>query len=161
MKYRRTLFTTLLGIFLLWSPPYASALDVDDPAPDFTAVSTQGDITLSDFKGKRHVVLALYFAVFTSVWRNELIDFQRDLEATQELDAEIIGVSTDSMKTLKKFVDEEGISFPLVSDSSKSIKKQYGGGRITYLIDKNGTIQFVQEGVPDNQEFIRQLQKLQ
>jgi len=67
MKYRRTLFTTLLGIFLLWSPPYASALDVGDPAPDFTAVSTQGDITLSDFKGKRHVVLALYFAVFTSV----------------------------------------------------------------------------------------------
>lgn len=78
----------------------------------------------------------------------------------QKLDAEIIGVSTDSMKTLKKFVDEEGISFPLVSDSSKSIKKQYGGGRITYLIGKNGTIQFVQQGVPDNQEFIRQLQRL-
>lgn len=67
MNYRRTLFTALLGVILLWSPSYASALDVGDPAPDFTAVSTQGDITLSDFQGKRHVVLALYFAVFTSV----------------------------------------------------------------------------------------------
>lgn len=79
----------------------------------------------------------------------------------QQLDAEIIGVSTDSMETLNKFVDEEGISFPLVTDSSKGIKKQYGGGRITYLIDKSGTIRFVQEEVPDNQEFIRQLQMLQ
>lgn len=79
----------------------------------------------------------------------------------QELDAEIIGVSTDSMKTLNKFVDEEGINFPLISDSSKSIKKQYGGGRITYLIDKSGTIRFVQEEVPDNDEFVRQLQMLQ
>ena len=78
----------------------------------------------------------------------------------QELDAEIIGVSTDSMKTLKKFVDEEGISFPLVSDSSKSIKKQYGGGRITYLIDKSGIIRFVQKGVPENEEFLNQLKRL-
>lgn len=67
MKSRSTLFTVLLGVLLLWSPPYASALDLGDPAPDFTAASTQGEITLSNFQGKRNVVLALYFAVFTSV----------------------------------------------------------------------------------------------
>ena len=67
MKSRHTLFTMLLGILLLWGPPHASALDLGDPAPDFTAVSTQGDISLSNFQGKRNVVLALYFAVFTSV----------------------------------------------------------------------------------------------
>ena len=62
---------------------------------------------------------------------------------------------------LQKFVDEESISFPLVSDRKKAIKKLYGGGRITYLIDKTGTIRFVQKGVPDNDAFLDQLRELQ
>ena len=72
----------------------------------------------------------------------------------------MIGVSTDKMEGLEKFMDEEGISFPLVSDRNKAIKKLYGGGRITYLIDKSGTIRFVQKGVPDNDEFLQQLRGL-
>lgn len=87
--------------------------------------------------------------------------FQRDLEEFKGLDAQVIGVSTDKMETLQKFVDEESIDFPLVSDRKKAIKKQYGGGRITYLIDKTGTIRFVQKGVPDNDAFLDQLRELQ
>jgi len=65
------------------------------------------------------------------------------------------------MKTLEQFVKEEQISFPLVTDSQKDIKRNYGSGRITYLIDKQGIIRFIQKGVPDNDAFIKQLKMIQ
>jgi peroxiredoxin Q/BCP len=76
------------------------------------------------------------------------------------LDAQIIGVSTDSMETHREFTDKNGIDFPLISDDDKTIKKLYGRGRITYLIDKSGIIRFVQKGVPKNEEFLNQLKQL-
>ena len=90
----------------------------------------------------------------------ELIEFQRDLEKFEKLDAQIIGVSADSMETNQKFSEENGIAFPLISDKNKTIRKLYGRGRVTYLIDKSGVIRFVQKGVPKNQDFIDHLKKL-
>lgn len=65
------------------------------------------------------------------------------------------------MDTLKEFIEENGIEFALVSDSEKFFRKAYGRGRLTYLIDKQGIIQFAQKGVPDNADFIEQLKLLQ
>ena len=79
----------------------------------------------------------------------------------EKLDAQIIGVSTDSMETHNKFSAENGIGFPLITDEDKTIKKLYGRGRVTYLIDKSGVIRFVQKGVPKNQDFINKLKQLQ
>jgi len=64
------------------------------------------------------------------------------------------------METNLKFRAENGIAFPLVSDTQSAIKKQYGRGRVTYLIDKQGIIQLVQKGVPDNQAFLEKLREL-
>ena len=77
------------------------------------------------------------------------------------MDAQLIGVSTDSMETHSKFAAENGIGFPLLSDEDKTIKKLYGWGRVTYLVDKDGVIRFVQKGVPNNQDFINKLKQLQ
>jgi len=76
------------------------------------------------------------------------------------LDAQVIGVSRDSMQENQRFVDKNGIEFPLISDESKSIRKLYGRGRVTYLIDKKGIVQFIQKGVPNNQDFLNALKKL-
>lgn len=76
------------------------------------------------------------------------------------MDSEIIGVSNDDMKTLQKFVNEEGVKFKLIADTNKKIKKLYGSGRVTYLIDKKGNIRFIQKGVPNNQDFLKQLKVL-
>jgi peroxiredoxin len=48
----------------------------------------------------------------------------------------------------------------LVSDTKKSIRKSYGRGRVTYLIDKNGIIRNVQKGVPDNQALLEKLEQI-
>ena len=65
------------------------------------------------------------------------------------------------METLKKFVEEEGVRLKLITDTTKEIKKLYGSGRFTYLIDKRGYVRFIQKGVPDNEDFLKQLQLLQ
>jgi peroxiredoxin len=65
------------------------------------------------------------------------------------------------MDTLEEFIKENGIEFPLVSDSEKEFRKNYGRGRLTYLIDKQGVIQFIQKGVPSNADFLEQLRLLQ
>lgn len=57
----------IVQLTLLWSPAASPALDVGDQAPLFTGNSTQGTIALADYQGKKNVVLALYFAVFTPV----------------------------------------------------------------------------------------------
>ena len=73
----------------------------------------------------------------------------------------MIGVSADSIETNRKFAAENGIEFPLVSDTDKEIRKRYGRGRVTYLIDKEGIIRWVQKGVPRNDEFLLELTKLE
>lgn len=141
-------------------PTMSLALQAGDQAPQFKGNSTQGKIELADIIGKKNVVLALYFAIFTPVWTNEVLAFQRDLEEFAKLDAQVIGVSRDSMQENQRFVDQNEIEFPLISDENKSIRKLYGRGRVTYLIDKNGVVQFIQKGVPDNQDFLNALKKL-
>lgn len=56
----------LLFAFALFPNP-AFSLDAGDPAPDFSVISTQGPLKLSDYKGQKYVVLALYFAAFTPI----------------------------------------------------------------------------------------------
>ena len=65
------------------------------------------------------------------------------------------------METHRDFTTKNGIEFPLISDDDKTIKKLYGRGRITYLIDKSGIVRFVQKGVPNNRDFLAKLKELE
>ena len=76
------------------------------------------------------------------------------------MNAQVLGISGDSMQTHEKFAEQYGISFPLISDKEKNIRRHYGGGRITYLIDTDWTIRFIKKGIPDNEELLDQLKKL-
>ena len=73
----------------------------------------------------------------------------------------MLGVSYDSIATHKKFAAEYGITFPLIADEDELVRKLYGKGRITYLIDKNGIIRYIQEGVPKNRKLLRKIKKLE
>lgn len=86
--------------------------------------------------------------------------FQMDLEKFEELDTQVIGISSDSLETHEKFSEKYNLTFPLVSDIDGSVKRLYGRGRITYLIDKKGIIRFLQEGVPENLRLLDKLQEI-
>ncbi len=86
--------------------------------------------------------------------------FQRDLSRFEELSAQVLGVSSDSLETHYKFSRKYDLSFPLIADDGR-LKELYGQRRITYIIDRQGTLRFIQKGVPENEELLEELMKLQ
>jgi len=66
-RLRIVLLISFIVLNLLWIPAVSFGLEVGDNAPLFSGNSTQGKIQLADFLGKKNVVLALYFAIFTPV----------------------------------------------------------------------------------------------
>ena len=150
----------VFSIFFILFPVLATALEVGDEAPQFEAVSDKGPISLQNYRVKKNVVLAFYFEDFSPVWKGELQAFQKDIKKFEGLNTQVLGVSYDSIETHQKFVEEYGITFPLISDEDESVRKLYGKGRITFLIDKNGIIQYIQKGVPKNRKFLKKIKKL-
>jgi len=86
--------------------------------------------------------------------------FQSDSERFEKLNVQVLGVSADTLETHNAFAKKLGLSFPLLVDDG-AIRKIYGGGRITYLIDQSGIIRYVHKGMPDNDVLIREVNNLQ
>jgi len=85
--------------------------------------------------------------------------FQRDIETFEKLNAQVLGVSFDSLDTHREFAKQLALGFPLVADEG-AIRKLYGSSRITYLIDQAGIIRYIHKGMPDNAALIQELTKL-
>ena len=86
--------------------------------------------------------------------------FQNDIARFEELNVQVLGVSSDSLKTHQKFSDQLGLSFPLVVDDG-NIRKLYGSGRVTTLIDQKGVVRYVHKGMPDNKKLLQEVSNLQ
>ncbi|MCB9763654.1 MAG: peroxiredoxin [Alphaproteobacteria bacterium] len=123
------------------------------PAPDFTAAATDGELTLSALRGQP-VVLYFYPKDNTPGCTTEACDF-RDLSAAfAEAGARIYGVSQDSIRKHENFIEKHSLSFPLISDPDHTVhhaydtwveKKNYGRTymgteRSTFLIDARGNL---------------------
>ena len=80
--------------------------------------------------------------------------YQGDIAKFEETDAQVLGVSVDSPERNRKFAQEIGATFPLLSDTEKTVTKQYGvlmmilrmASRATFVIDKDGIIRHIDEG---------------
>jgi peroxiredoxin Q/BCP len=134
------------------------ALRVGQKAPDFDVVSSGGRrLKLSDFLGKKNVVLYFYPGDFTPVCTRETCMFRDAYEDLAAADTEVIGVSTDSDSSHERFVAAHNLPFSLVSDRSRTLAGAYGAksllrnllgavSRVTYVIDKKGEIAAVIQG---------------
>ena len=85
--------------------------------------------------------------------------FQSDLSDFAKLDAQVLGVSADTLETHHEFAAELNLSFPLLADDD-SISARYGSGRVTYLIDRSAIIRMICEGMPDNTALAGEIGKL-
>jgi len=133
---------------------------VTQPAPDFKATALVNgefkDITLSQFKGKK-VVLFFYPLDFTFVCPTEILAFSDAVKEFEARDTQVLGVSVDSHFSHWAWANTEiknggikGVSFPLVSDLSKSIAADYNvllpGGialRGLFLVDEAGILRHI------------------
>jgi peroxiredoxin Q/BCP len=123
-------------------------VQVGDLTPDFTLLNQlSGPVSLGDFIGKKNIVLYFYPKNNTSLCTEEACAFRDSYESFQEAGAEVIGVSSDTVESHRKFADEYQLPFILLSDVDGAIRKQYGvptafglPGRVTYIIDRQGTV---------------------
>ncbi len=129
------------------------ALSVGTMAPSFTTVDDEGKtVSLSDFKGKV-VVLYFYPKDDTPGCTKEAQSFRDNYEQYQDKDMVVLGVSMDDRDSHQAFKEKYGLPFQLLVDSDGAITKAYdveGGGyskRVTYIIDGEGKISYVDEKV--------------
>ena len=85
---------------------------------------------------------------------------QNDIDRFEKLGAQVLGVSADSLETHEDFVKKLGLNFSLLVDDG-SIRKIYGSGRLTYLIDQSGILRYVHKGMPDNDRLLQEIGNLQ
>ena len=129
------------------------ALAVGTVAPSFTTKDDEGKtVSLSDFKGKV-VVLYFYPKDDTPGCTKEAQSFRDNYQDYQDQDMVVLGVSMDDEASHKMFKEKYGLPFQLLADTDSSICKAYdvdGGGyakRVTYIIDAEGKISYVDEQV--------------
>mgnify|MGYP001607845887 FL=1 len=101
------------------------AAEVGQQAPQFTLVNTDlKAVSLADFAGK-NVVLAFYPAAFTGVCQKEMCTFRDALNDFTSAKTAVLGVSVDSPFANKEFAAKNGLNFPLLSDITRDVIKQY------------------------------------
>ncbi len=155
------------------------------PAPDFTMETALGNgkdfgkVSLSDYKGK-WLVLFFYPLDFTFVCPTEIIAFSDAIEDFKDLDAEVLGVSVDSIHSHRAWINTPrdqnglgGLNYPLAADFNKTVARAYGvldeeagvAFRGLFIIDPEGILRY--QVVTDlnigrsNDETLRVLQALQ
>jgi len=129
-------------------------LDIGKKAPDFSLLNQdEKKISLKDFIGQK-VVLYFYPKDDTSGCTKEACNFSDDLPKFSKIDAVILGVSPDSVKSHKKFSEKYKLKFDLLADDEKKVVEKYGVWkeksmygrkymgveRTTFIIDENGKI---------------------
>jgi thioredoxin-dependent peroxiredoxin len=117
-------------------------------APDFTLPSQSGEtVRLGDLLGKP-VILFFYPKDDTLGCTKEVCAFRDDFEQFGQFDAEVIGISSDSVESHMAFAEKHDLPFALLSDEGGKVRKLYGvpntlgliPGRVTYVIDEQGVV---------------------
>ena len=132
-----------------------------DTAPDFTLPDADGkDVSLSDFRGRR-VVVYFYPAAMTPGCTTQACDFRDSLSSLAASGVDVVGISPDKPEKLAKFRERDSLTFPLLSDPSRSALEAYGAYgektmygkkvtgviRSTFVVDEKGKVELAQYNV--------------
>jgi mycoredoxin-dependent peroxiredoxin len=124
---------------------------VGAPAPEFTLKDQdQKEVKLSDFRGQKPVVLVFYPLDWSPVCTKEHACMVNDKKQFDDLDAQVLGISVDSVWSHKAYADKMGIHYPLLADFNPrgAVGAKYGvyledkgiTGRSIYIIDRDGKV---------------------
>jgi peroxiredoxin len=156
-------------------------IQVGAEAPDFELASNEIEdgkpgkkIRLSDYRGKKNVVLAFYPLDFSPVCSRENACFVEDLSALEQSGAQLLGISVDSKWAHLAFAKQMGLKFPLLADFQPrgEVARKYGlfnesagfTARATVIVDKAGKVAWVKQEetsqARDNKLILAELKKL-
>ena len=132
-------------------------IGIGEKAPEFTLYNSEKNkVSLADYKGK-NVLLLFFPQAFTSVCTKELCGIRDNIALYNNMNAVVFGISVDSVFTLKKFKEDQGYNFDLLSDFNKEVSNAYDtiyqewklemrgvSKRSAFLIDKEGVIRYAE-----------------
>ena len=151
------------------------SIAVGSAAPDFTLKDqSQKEVKLSDFAGKKNVVIVFYPLDWSPTCTNEHACFVNEMKAFEALDAEVLGVSVDSVWSHKAYADKMGIHYSLLADFHPrgAMAEKYGAylpdkgisNRSIFIVSKAGKIAWLKNYdipvVPDLNEVAAALQQV-
>jgi len=144
-------------------------IEIGQKAPAFTLNDTEKKaVSLEEYEGK-NVVLLFFPLAFTSTCTAELCATRDDIASYNNANAQVFGVSVDSLFTLGKFKEEQRLNFPLLSDFNKEVSTSYDSlysefvlgmkgvsKRSAFVIDKDGVVQYAEvlENAGEQPNFI-------
>jgi peroxiredoxin len=152
------------------------ALSVGTAAPDFSLKDqNQKDVKLSDYRGKKNVVMVFYPLDWSPVCTNEHACLVNDMKQFDKLDAQVLGLSVDSVWSHKAFAEKTGIQYPLLADFQPrgAVAEKFGvyladkgiTGRAIAIVDRKGNVAWFKNYdipvVPDIKEVSDALAKVQ
>ena len=130
------------------------ALQPGDSAPDFELRSHRGGtVKLSDFRGKKNVVVAFHPLAFTPVCATQMSSYEKDINRFDAADTAVLGLSIDAQPSKSAWAKELGVSsFDLLSDNYPygDVAKKYGvfrekdgiSDRAVFVVDKQGKVRW-------------------
>lgn len=114
------------------------AIEPGKTAPDFTLFDTgKTKVSLSGLQGK-NVILLFFPQAFTSTCTKELCAVRDDIGRYSNANAQVLGISVDSVFTLKKYKEDQHYDFPLLSDFNKEVSALYGSLYNEWILDMKG-----------------------
>jgi mycoredoxin-dependent peroxiredoxin len=146
-------------------------LKIGDLAPDFTLPSTVGEkVSLSDYRGKKNVLLMFYPLDFSPVCSVENKTCADALPKMAGSDIQVLGVSVDSLWAHKAFVAQNNIGYPLLADfhPKGAVAEKYGvylaekglAARTAFVIGKDGKIKdIIESEIPKERDILAMLEK--
>ncbi|MCH1869028.1 peroxiredoxin [Nocardioides sp. CFH 31398] len=152
--------------------PERVGLETGVPAPDFTLQDQFGqEVSLSDYRGSKAVVVLFYPWAFSGVCTGELSGVRDRLAEFLTFDTEVLAVSCDPMFSLRTFADTDGLNFPLLSDfwPHGEVSRAYGvfdeergvARRSSYVVDRQGVVRWaVHHAIPDGRDLDEHLRQL-
>jgi peroxiredoxin len=134
-------------------------IDVGARAPDFTLKDQNNqEVQLSDFRGRKAVLLVFYPLAFTGTCQGELTEIQENLSEYANEYIQVLTISVDSPYSHKVWAEREGYDFPLLADfwPHGAVAQAYGvfhdkagfANRGTFVIDKDGVVRFAEAQGP-------------
>ncbi|PWR05654.1 peroxiredoxin [Micromonospora acroterricola] len=134
-------------------------IDVGAEAPDFVLKDQNNqEVRLSDFRGRRTVLLVFYPLAFTGTCQGELNEMRDNLDEYVNDAVQVLTVSVDSVYSHKVWADREGYQFPMLADfwPHGAVAQAYGvfndaagfANRGTFVIDRNGVVRFAELNGP-------------
>jgi peroxiredoxin Q/BCP len=121
-------------------------LNAGDPAPDFELPGTGGKTyRLADYRGRK-LILAFYPGDFTAVCTKQFCSYRDQGDKLDGLDAEVLGISPQSVESHERFMEEKRLNVPLLADEDKAVARAYGvlAGpmvrRAIFVVDEEGIV---------------------